>query len=266
MIAGAPVVYDRGEDIRELLIEEVRGRGGLRAEDYHRENWRLLPAEAAAAALAEQREREVRAPAAEAGRTRLRVLTTNDFHGRLESSTPSWAEGRPVGGAATLAAYFRAEREGFGGPTIILDGGDVMQGTPVSNLTRGRSTIDYYNAVGYGGAAIGNHEFDWSPAVLRERIAQARFPWLAANILVAGSDTTPSWVRDTAYVDVDGVRVGLVGLITEETGSKTMAAYVAGLEFADGATTLTGGCRSCGRAEPISSSSSPTRAQSAMPT
>jgi 2',3'-cyclic-nucleotide 2'-phosphodiesterase / 3'-nucleotidase / 5'-nucleotidase len=238
MIAGAPVVYDRGEDIRDFLIEEVRSTGELRTEDYYRENWRLLPAEAAAAALAEQRDREVRPPAAAAGRTRLRVLTTNDYHGRLESSMPSWAEGRPVGGAAALAAYFRAEREGFGGPTIILDGGDIMQGTPVSNLTRGRSTIDYYNAVGYGGAAIGNHEFDWSPAVLKERIAQAEFPWMAANILVAGSDTTPSWVRDTAYVDVDGVRVGLVGLITEETGSKTMAAYVAGLEFADGAATI----------------------------
>ncbi|HSJ08041.1 MAG TPA: 5'-nucleotidase C-terminal domain-containing protein [Longimicrobiales bacterium] len=239
MIAGAPVVYDRGEDIRELLIEEVRSRGDIRAEEYFRENWRLHPAEAATAALAEQRDREVRAPAAaESGRARLRVLTTNDYHGRLESSTPSWADGRPVGGAATLAAYFQAEREGFGGPTIILDGGDVMQGTPVSNLTRGRSTIDYYNAVGYGGAAIGNHEFDWSPAVLRERMEQARFPWMAANILVAGSDTTPAWVQDTAYVDVDGVRVGLVGLITEETKSKTMAAYVAGLEFASGAATI----------------------------
>jgi 5'-nucleotidase len=143
-----------------------------------------------------------------------------------------------VGGAAALATYFRMEREGFGGPTMLLDGGDVMQGTPLSNLTRGRSTVDYYNHVGYGAAAIGNHEFDWGPAVLRERIAQADFPWLAANILVAGTDTTPSWVRDTAIVDVDGVRVGVIGLITEETGSKTMAAYVAGLDFGDGVATI----------------------------
>jgi 2',3'-cyclic-nucleotide 2'-phosphodiesterase (5'-nucleotidase family) len=126
------------------------------------------------------------------------------------------------------------EREGFAGPTILLDGGDVMQGTPVSNLTRGRSTIDFFNMVGYGGAAIGNHEFDWGRDVLRQRLDHAEFPWLAANILVAGSDTTPSWVRATAMVDVDGVRVGLIGLITEETGSKTMAAHVEGLDFADG--------------------------------
>ncbi|HEX7118524.1 MAG TPA: 5'-nucleotidase C-terminal domain-containing protein [Longimicrobiales bacterium] len=54
MIADAPVVYDRQEDIRELLIEEVRRRGTIRPDDYFRENWRLLPAEAARAALREQ--------------------------------------------------------------------------------------------------------------------------------------------------------------------------------------------------------------------
>jgi 5'-nucleotidase len=166
------------------------------------------------------------------------VLATNDFHGRLESTTPSWAEGRAVDGAAVLSSYFAHERLGFAGPVVLLDGGDVMQGTPLSNLTRGRSTIDYYNAVGYSGAAIGNHEFDWGPAVLRDRLQQATFPWLAANILVAGSDTTPSWVRATALLDVDGVRVGLIGLITEETPAKTMAAHTAGLSFVSGAATM----------------------------
>jgi 2',3'-cyclic-nucleotide 2'-phosphodiesterase / 3'-nucleotidase / 5'-nucleotidase len=239
MIAGAPVVYDRGEDVRDLLIEEVQRRGELDGATYFRQNWRLLPEAAAQAALREQVEREAPARAAAESRpARLRVLTTNDFHGRLEASTPSWADGRAVAGAAALATYFRMEREGFAGPTILLDGGDVMQGTPVSNLTRGRSTIDYYNMVGYAGAALGNHEFDWGPAVLRDRIEQAAFPWLAANILVEGSDTTPSWVRGTAMVDVDGVQVGLIGLITEETRSKTMAAHVAGLDFADGVATI----------------------------
>jgi 2',3'-cyclic-nucleotide 2'-phosphodiesterase / 3'-nucleotidase / 5'-nucleotidase len=233
MLAGAPVVYDRGEDVRDLLIEEVLRRGELRGATYFRQNWRLLPAAAAEAALREQSAREAPA-AAESTRPRLRVLATNDFHGRLEASTPSWAGGRPVGGAAALATYFRMERDGFAGPAILLDGGDIMQGTPVSNLTRGRSTVDYYNMVGYGGAALGNHEFDWGRDVLRQRIEHAAFPWLAANILVAGSDTTPSWVQPTALLDIDGVKVGLIGLITEETGSKTMAAHVAGLHFADG--------------------------------
>jgi 2',3'-cyclic-nucleotide 2'-phosphodiesterase / 3'-nucleotidase / 5'-nucleotidase len=251
MIAGAPVVYDQGEDIRELLIEEVQRRGTITADAYFRRSWELVPAEAAAAALSEQAQREfaprAAGPSAVAAgggtdgaevRKRLRVIATNDFHGRLEASTPSWAGGRAIGGAATLAAYFRAEAEGFGGATVILDGGDVMQGTPLSNLTRGRSTVDYYNHVGYAGAALGNHEFDWGTAVLRERIEQAAFPWLAANIHVAGSDTTPSWVRSTAILEVAGVRIGLLGLITEETSWKTHAANIDGLEFVDGAATI----------------------------
>jgi 2',3'-cyclic-nucleotide 2'-phosphodiesterase / 3'-nucleotidase / 5'-nucleotidase len=238
MIAGAPVVYDGGEDVRDLLIEEVQRHGEVRAAAYFRPSWRLVPEAAAEAARREQLAREAPAAAAEPQRKRLRVLATNDFHGRLEPSTPSWAAGRPVAGAAALATYFRMEREGFAGPTILLDGGDVMQGTPVSNLTRGRSTIDYYNMVGYGGAAIGNHEFDWGRDVLQQRIAQAQFPWLAANIVVAGTDTTPSWVRGTAMLDVDGVQVGLIGIITTETPAKTMAAHVAGLEFIDGPPTI----------------------------
>lgn len=241
MIAGAPIVYDRGEDVRDLLIEEVQRRGELRADAFFRRNWQLLPAAAAEAALAEQVARELApgpAAAAAAPRKRLRVLATNDFHGRLEVSTPTWAGGRPIGGAAALSSYFRMEAEGFAGPTVVVDGGDVMQGTPLSNLTRGRATVDFFNHVGYAGAALGNHEFDWGTAVLRERIEHAEFPWMAANIVVEGSDTTPSWVKPATMIEVDGVRVGLIGLITEETGWKTHAENVAGLQFVDGAATI----------------------------
>jgi 5'-nucleotidase len=237
MIAGADVVYDRQEDIRELLIAEVRRRGVIDPQDYFRESWRIVPQAAADAALAEQAGREIR-PQAEtaAPRKRLRVLATNDFHGNL---APTRTSGRPpVGGAAALITYFDLERDGFGGAVLLLDGGDIMQGTPLSTLTRGSSTVDYYNAAGYDAAAIGNHEFDWGPAVLRERMQQAQFPWLAANILVAGSDTTPSWIGGTTILERNGVRVGIIGLITEETPQATMAKYVRGLEFGDGAATM----------------------------
>ncbi|HEX2168111.1 MAG TPA: 5'-nucleotidase C-terminal domain-containing protein [Longimicrobiales bacterium] len=241
MIAGAEVVYDRQEDIRELLIAEVQRRGVVRPEDYFRESWRIVPAAAAEAALAEQTAREAPSPgSAEASasrRKRLRVLATNDFHGNLAPTRRSG--GPPVGGAAALATYFDMERAGFGAdPVLLLDGGDVMQGTPVSNLTRGSSTVEYYNAAGYDAAALGNHEFDWGPAVLRERMQQADFPWLAANINVAGSDTTPSWIRGTVILERDGIRIGVIGLITEDTPGLTMAEYVRGLAFADGAETM----------------------------
>lgn len=243
MIADAPVIYDRQEDIRELLIEEVRRRGVIRPADFFVPSWRLVPEEAAAAARREQAAEAV-VQAADGPerpgqpRKRLRVLATNDFHGRLEPEHPSWVDRAPLGGAAILASYFAHERDGFRGPVILLDGGDVMQGTPISNLTQGRSTVDYYNRVGYGGAALGNHEFDWTVDVLRQRIEQAEFPWLSANLFVAGSDTAPSWVKPTAVVDVNGVRVGLIGLSTEETPETTRGSNVAGLEFRDGAAAI----------------------------
>lgn len=239
MIRDAPVVVDRQADIRELLIAEVRRRGTLRPEDFFVESWRLLPAEAARTALSEQTAAEPpRASLTASPRARLRVLATNDLHGRLLPETPTWSDGRQVGGAALLAAYFAAERAGFGGPTVLLDGGDILQGTPVSNLTQGRSTVDYYNRVGYHAAAIGNHEFDWTIPVLRQRIDQARFAWLSANVFVAGTDTAPSWARPTALLEVDGVKVGVIGLSTEGTPQTTKPSNVRELAFRSGAAAI----------------------------
>lgn len=190
-------------------------------------------------AASERRTDTSRRSTADAGGPWLRVLATNDFHGHLVPTRPSWANGASVGGAAALASYFRREGATFTqGPTIWLDGGDMMQGTALSNLTRGEAAVEFFNRAGLDGAAIGNHEFDWSPATLRERMAQAQFPWLAANMVVAGSDTTPSWVRPTAVIEREGVRIGLVGLITQETPTATMAQYVEGLAFEPGDATM----------------------------
>lgn len=235
MIADAPVVYDKQEDIRELLIEEVRSRGTIRPADYFRQNWRLVPA-AMAAEVQRNLERELR-PAASADPDRgkrLRVLATNDFHGRLLPETYSFSGGRLVGGAVALDAYFREERRGFAGPVLILDGGDVMQGTPISNLTKGRSSVDFFNHAGYRASAIGNHEFDWTVPVLSERIRQASYAWLGANIFIAGTQKHPSWAKPTTMLTVDGIKVGIIGLATEETPFVTKSSNVTGLEFRSG--------------------------------
>ncbi len=172
---------------------------------------------------------------------RLRVIATTDFHGHLLPDTYRWSHGRPVGGAAAISAYVARERaraDSAGVPTIVVDAGDLMQGTPISNLTDGRATVAVYDAAGYDAAAIGNHEFDWGAEMLQERMAQARFPWLAANVFVAGTDTAPSYVRPAVLLERGGVRVGIVGLAAEETPTTTRPSNVAGLAFRDGAATL----------------------------
>jgi 2',3'-cyclic-nucleotide 2'-phosphodiesterase (5'-nucleotidase family) len=182
------------------------------------------------------------------GRKRLRVLGINDFHGNVRPHRPAFADGREVGGAAALATYFRLARQAVDAPTVLIDGGDTMQGTPLSNLSLGRATVDFYNNVGFHAAALGNHEFDWGVQVLRQRMADARFPWLSANLWVAGTDTLPSWVRGSRTLVLpgcaagppacDSVRVGVIGLSTTATPRATLPSHVAPYEFVDEAETI----------------------------
>ena len=234
MLAGAPVVYDKQEGLRELLIEEIQRAGTVQPGTYFRPNWRIVP-EAAARAAQTELDREVPQTTSTVATKRLRVLGFNDFHGRLLPEVYSWSEGRRVGGAAALGEFLDLERAGFAGPSIIVDAGDVMQGTPISNLTFGRSTIDFYNRAGVSVAAIGNHDFDWTIAVLRTRMQQAKFPWLSANIYNTGTSTRPVWARPWTMLDVQGVKVGVIGLSTENTPEVTKAENVRGLDFTSGA-------------------------------
>jgi 2',3'-cyclic-nucleotide 2'-phosphodiesterase (5'-nucleotidase family) len=172
-----------------------------------------------------------RAPAPEAAEKRVRIVHTNDFHGRLQPQTPSWAEGRVVGGAAVLAAHFDSARARFDGPTLVLSAGDDMQGTAISNLSWGRATIETHNALRYTAAALGNHEFDWGLDTLRARVAESRFPWLAANVYRAGTQEQPAWLRPWVMIDTMGVRVAVIGIVTHTTPDIVMAGRVDGLDF-----------------------------------
>lgn len=162
---------------------------------------------------------------------RVRIVHTNDFHGRLAPQRPSWAGGRTVGGSAVLAAHFDSAAARFDGPTFVLSGGDDMQGTAVSNLSWGRATIAAHNASGYDAAALGNHEFDWGLDTLRARIGESRFPWLAANVYAAGTRRQPEWLRPWTMLERGGVRLAVVGAALPNTPQVVMAGRVAGLEF-----------------------------------
>ncbi len=162
---------------------------------------------------------------------RVRIVHTNDFHGRLLPQQPGWANGRTVGGSAVLAAHFDSAAARFDGPTFVISAGDDMQGTTISNLSWGRATIAAHNASGYHAAALGNHEFDWGLDTLRARVAESDFPWLGANVYVAGTQRQPEWVRPWTMLERDGVRVAVVGAALASTPSVVMAGRTDGLEF-----------------------------------
>lgn len=217
MLAGAPVVYDRQQEIRQLLIDEVNARGTLRQSDYFTPNWRLV------------RGSEAAFPP---GTRVLRIIATNDFHGALEPRPD--ASGVRRGGAAYVAAAIeRAEKECAPGcETLLLDGGDLFQGTPASNLSFGRPVVDYYNRMGYAAAALGNHEFDWGTDTLRARMRQAKFGIFGANVRYSDGRDVP-WIRNDTIVKRGSTRIGIIGISTVATPTTTRSGNVAGLRFDD---------------------------------
>ena len=239
MLAGAPVLYESTADIRQLLIDEVRRRGTLEPADVFRRNWELQPATAIGPAYAAMHRgalapaRAATTPAAPVGPLprRVRIIATNDFHGTLEPRVD--ARGVRRGGAGAVAGVIeQARRECASCAVLLLDGGDMFQGTPASNLVFGRSVVGIYDALGYTAAALGNHEFDWGQDTLRARMRQARYAILGANVQYADGRDVP-WIRDDTLVEVGGVRVGIVGVATVETPRVTLATNVRDLRFVD---------------------------------
>jgi 2',3'-cyclic-nucleotide 2'-phosphodiesterase (5'-nucleotidase family) len=244
MLQGAPVVHDRGVEIRQLLAEEVERRGTIRPEDYFVRNWALEPPAAVAAAYAAHRRQRPFDAAAPRPRdpglwrltpTRLRLISTNDFHGALEPRLDSLGVLR--GGAGQLATAIRRAAAECAAPacvSLLLDGGDMFQGTPGSNASHGRAVVELYDSLGYTAAAVGNHEFDWGQDTLRARMRDAPYAILAANVRdTAGADVP--WIRNDTVVERGGIRVGIIGLAHEATARLSRPSFVRGLRFAPAA-------------------------------
>src|SRR5689334_153349 len=167
--------------------------------------------------------------------TMLRVLAMNDFHGALEPQVWPWSGGRQVGGAAALKPWLDSLARACFCTSVRLDGGDEMQGTPVSNFNYGRPTIAALNVLGIDAAAIGNHEFDWGVDTLRARMAESHYRWVAANITDSAGTARPAWAEPFTVVTRNGVRVAVIGLALRATPETTAPRNVRGLAFGDGA-------------------------------
>jgi len=168
----------------------------------------------------------------------ISVVGTSDLHGHI-AALP-WLEG--------YLENLRKARARTGGAVVLLDAGDMFQGTLESNLAEGAPVVRAYNALGYSAAAIGNHEFDFGPAgpapspvgpdddprgALKARAAEAHFPFLASNIVDAKTGRPIAWpnVKPSAIIGAAGIKIGLVGAVTAATPRSALPANVAGLEF-----------------------------------
>lgn len=181
--------------------------------------------------------------AAQAGsEVTLALIGTSDLHGYLEPRLLTVTDRNGVmqtvhrGGLALFGGYLANLRQRY--PVLLLDAGDLFQGTLVSNLGEGQAVIAAYNALHYDGAAIGNHEFDYGPAgpltvpakpeddptgALKARIAEAKFPFLTANILDKTTGQPVAWPNTypSRTLIVGGVPIGVIGAVTEDTPHTT---------------------------------------------
>ncbi|MDQ3515548.1 MAG: bifunctional metallophosphatase/5'-nucleotidase, partial [Gemmatimonadota bacterium] len=173
----------------------------------------------------------------------LRIIGTNDFHGALEPRADS--AGVLFGGGAYVAAAIRAAAAECAPrcEVLLLDGGDMFQGTPASNTAYGKPVVELYNELGYAAAALGNHEFDWGIDTLRARMRDARFGILGANVRYAdGRDV--EWIPNDTIVVRGRARVGIIGLSTQQTPTTTRPQNVAHLRFVDPAPVVDAHARS----------------------
>src|SRR5690554_1392541 len=161
----------------------------------------------------------------------LVILHNNDVHSRLESHLPAEAE-EVQGGRVRLATLVDEIRGLYGADKVLLlDGGDAIHGMNIDNLFGGLPSIEVMNLMGYNAFVPGNHEFNYGQEVLGQRIRDAKFPVLAANVTY--KDGSLFTGASALIQEIGGVKVGIIGLVAEETPIVTHPKNVEGLVFHD---------------------------------
>ena len=140
----------------------------------------------------------------------ITILHTNDTHSAHEPNSAG------NGGAARMAAVINQIRA-EGGNVVLLDGGDRFTGTLFHQQYRGADNVQIMNALGYDGMTVGNHEFDDGDQVLADFINGVTFPVVTSNVDVSESPILNGLIQATTIIDVNGVSIGLAGLVTPET-------------------------------------------------
>ena len=165
------------------------------------------------------------------------IIYTSDIHGHIDPQKATFLNPQfppTMGGGASAATYIkkvRADAEKAGRGFLMVDSGDLFQGTPVGMHFQGKSVIEWMNSVGYTAAALGNHDFDLGWKNTEELVRAAKFPILCGNLYTTGTNERVDWVKDMVMLDVAGVKTAIIGMVTEETAKISFAKNIDGLTF-----------------------------------
>lgn len=147
----------------------------------------------------------------------ISIFHTTDLHGHIVP-TKTYTGIENVGGFARCATCIRQWRR-ESPDSLLLDIGDVYQGTAESLVNNGNLMIGLFNRLGYDAWTLGNHDLDWGPEALEKNLSLSKPPVLTANIRVAGKSPGTldgAWknVRPWMMKEVGGFRIALIGLVT----------------------------------------------------
>ena len=175
----------------------------------------------------------------------VQLLGINDLHGQLDYS--SKVNGQPVGGIAYLSGYLKDRELQNTAESIMLHAGDAVGASrPVSALLQDEPTIRFLNEIGFDLGTLGNHEFDegvkemmrlidgGSHSATADKYGEfegANFPYVVANVV--DEKTNDLILPPYAVKEVDGVKIGFIGVITTETPSIVTASGTTGVKFTD---------------------------------
>lgn len=237
---------DQISDMRDLIVDYIQNVKGGKVTKSVDNNWKITGndwnVEQRAEAVRLINDGILKLPMSEDGRTPnvrsitweevrdilevdIPIVTFNDFHGALKESKSD------VGAAKLVGEIKRVKTENPN--TIVVNGGDIYQGSSMSNLLKGEPVSFMLKEMGMDFVAVGNHEFDWGYELIPDWAAAGDFDFLASNIYEKESGKPVEWAKPYGIIEREGKKIGFIGLATPETAYKTKPDNVAHLEFKD---------------------------------
>jgi len=140
----------------------------------------------------------------------IAVYHTSDAHGWYSARPARWDNenpNRPIGGFAALSALLKQETA----PYLLLDSGDMFQGTPEGILTKGMASIMLMNQLDYAAAVPGNHDYDYGEPNLKVLVSSAAFPFLGANLYQKAGGAHADYLKPYTFIEKDGRRIAVLG-------------------------------------------------------
>lgn len=162
----------------------------------------------------------------------IAVYHTSDVHGWYSARPAEWdaeTPARSIGGFAALSALLKKETV----PYILLDSGDMAQGTPEGILTKGMASVALMDQLGYAATVPGNHDFDFGEANLKMLVSSATFSFLGANIYRKDNGAGVAYLKPYIIVEKDGRKIAVLGIVGKHTATSTLPINVKHLSFRD---------------------------------